>query len=294
MGARWLRTALWRLTLLLLALAVGVWIHAGTRQDSPKHLCRADFGTYGEMESPLRPSVSGERFREFQRIVAIFHGAADHARELPVREPHGPVRPPLSAFRVAMFIRDGGADGDHGLVLRCKDPAHPETYVLSPSRSDRDAILRGVRFLAQHAEFDVTRGEESFTFRTLLKPTLDERVLRIRGSERTPYQTRDLTSREAVAVFNSADLSAARSLKILSHRDKDGRAVGMRVTGLRPGGWAEEFGFQVGDIIETESATQLESPRALRDAVRSGWRPTHVTVRRVIWGETHRLSVDGT
>ena len=218
----------------------------------------------------------------------------ERRQELPVSQPSGPVRPPLSAFRVAMFIRDGGADGDHGLVLRCEDPVHPETYVLSPSRSDRDAILRDVRFLAEHAEFDVTRGEESFTFRTPLKPALDQSVLRARGTGPTPYQTRDRSSREAAVVFNSADLSAARSLKILSHRDKDGRAIGMRVTGLRPGGWAEEFGFQVGDIIETESATQLKDPTALRSAVRSGWRPTHVTVRRVIWGETHRLSVDGT
>ena len=285
---------MWRLNSVLLILGVYVWAKAASPESVDNGAYQAEFDrSVSSAESATSP-VSRARLEAFLEVVRVFHGGDEEPQVNPASQPSGPVRPPLSAFRVAMFIRDGGADGDHGLVLRCKDPAHPETYVLSRSRVDRGTTLRQVRFLAEHAEFDVTRGEESFTFRTPLKPALDQSVLRIRGSERTPYQTRDLTSREAVAVFNSADLSAARSLKILGHRDKDGRAVGMRVTGLRPGGWAQEFGFQVGDIIETESTTQLRDPTALRDAVRRGWRPTHVTVRRVIWGETHRLSVDGT
>ncbi len=294
MRARSLRKWLWRLNPVLLVIAVGVWIHAGSLKVGRRTPFKAEFVVFAGSATAVSPRVSPQEFAAFRETIRVYHGADEPAQRTNRYEPTGPVRPPLASFKVAMFIRDGGAERDHGLVLRCKDPAHPETYFLAPTRADRGTVLGDVRFFLKHAEFDVTRGKESFTFRAPLRPRADLSVLRARGDPHPPTTKSRSRGEHRAEVVTLADASAAKSLKILSHRDTQGRCVGIRITGLRPGGWAEEFGFQVGDIIETEAAAQLEDPQSLRNAVRSGWRPTRVTVQRDIWGESHRLSVDGT
>ncbi len=294
MHPRWLRTWLWRLNPVLLVIGICVWAYAASLEVGDNSPYQREIEGLAASAEAVAPPVSRERMEAFLEVVRIYHGAGVPVGTAAATEPQGPVRPPLASFKVALFIRDGAPAGNHGLVLRCQDPAHPEVYFLSPSRADRGTALRDVRFFLKHAEFDVTRGKESFTFRAPLRPRADLSVLRARGDPRPPTGTSRRRGEHRAEAVTLTDASAATSLKILSHRDTQGRCVGIRITGLRPGGWADEFGFHVGDIIETEAAAQLKDPQTFRSAVRSGWRPTRVTVQRDIWGETHKLSVDGT
>ncbi len=116
-----------------------------------------------------------------------------------------------------------------------------------------------------------------------LTPRVDSSVLRTQAGSASPADTSRFIRQEHIASVTKVDCAVLRSLEVLLHRDGRGRAIGMRITGVRPGGWADKFGFEVGDVIETESATQLKNPQSLRKAARLGWRSQRVTVRRDIW-----------
>ncbi len=155
-------------------------------------------------------------------------------------------RLPLAAFRVTAWWRD--PTGPDAIVLASKDPARPETYVVSEGQADRGVVIRRIEERDREGLITLARGEETFTFVVPLDHPIDRRVRGV-GPLR-----RGGTAPEAVEDAGRAEVasgtSAAGDVKLVPFYGAEGRVTGVRVTGVRGESQIAQLGLKPGDVIE--------------------------------------------
>ena len=194
-----------------------------------------------------------------------------HYAWYPPRQPSTPVAskpiaPSLAAFTPASVMYAPGSP--LVVLLRCKDPAHPTQYLLRGTAPDGPARISAVAVQDDLLTFSVSRGEEVVTFRHRLRdPTRRTGLFALRGAARSPLEAR--TQRDTPSA-RPADQYPERVLACVPFY-REGKQVGIRLTGVKHGSWAEARGLRPGDVIET---ARNESPDASR-----GIRAYHLRLR---------------
>ncbi|MCA9316820.1 MAG: hypothetical protein KDB73_15145 [Planctomycetes bacterium] len=200
------------------------------------------------------------------------------------RDAEAPIRPPLSTFEVALLV---GADGsDPRVVITCRDAAHPESYCFASGERDREARLDSVRRGQESIEFDVSRGDEVHTFIVPHRRQPVAMLARIVGS----HGASTGVSTPAPLLATSGDLVSrdAPCVKGVPFF-RDGRVIGMRVTGIRPGSWARDLGLAEGDVIESVNDTAIARAADVTTWQRMHLHPTRLAVRRFEGASEQRL-----
>ena len=166
------------------------------------------------------------------------------------------------------------------VMLSSKDPAHDEKYFFEPGKPDRDAELVSVRTDATTLFASVRRGAESFEFKTPLRSggVARSSIFRLVAEPDLPSQGAELPS------------SASRpALKGVPYYEQ-GRVVGLRVTGVRPGSWAVTIGLQRGDVIRSVDKTAIADALQTKIRLRST-APQLLEVTRVRGQAQQKLSL---
>ena len=178
---------------------------------------------------------------EFFRLVRRFHPPGPAAQR--PTPPNGPTRLPLAGFQVAAIATDDTGDV---ILLTSKDPAHGEAYVFDRGRSDRDAELVSVRRDAKSLYVRVKRGEESFEF---VSP---RKTMNWLAGDGFRYLASASQNQDRASLQKHAALKGVPFFE-------DGKIVGLRVTGVRPGSWAQHMGVKRNDIVRRVDGTAISS-----------------------------------
>ena len=134
-----LRTWIWRANgvLAVLVLAAGAWVISDHEASAVFEIPEP-----AHAEEPIGPQAS-VRFAELQALTRPFHGWGEREaapRPAPVEAPPGLL--PLRALACRAWIRY--PDGPDLVVLKSKDPAHPETYLPLVGRPDRGVAIERI------------------------------------------------------------------------------------------------------------------------------------------------------
>lgn len=214
------------------------------------------------------PSVGRAELEEHIENVRRFHGR-ERAKPAAVVQV-GPSEPPLRAYGVLLFVRDD--NGRHGLSLKCKDPSHPRVYHLIAGQSDRGVMIESTRFDAEFGYFDVSRGEERFTFRVPIEGRRGAGIIRTVGDPAGSRATRTATSPLAPLPMRTA--------KYVPFHDDRGREAGVRITGVKPGSWLAELGVKPGDVLTSWDGNSVLNSRDLLARAERESVPSSVVVKR--------------
>ncbi|MFV1959442.1 MAG: hypothetical protein ACC662_08535 [Planctomycetota bacterium] len=270
-----LRRWLWRVNALLALglLALGGRIAFGpVVVEAPMPRLESGWGEVGAQE--VKPPVD---FQELRRECARFWPMTSSPPRPAPRPVAKPTRPPLGAYEVAMWIRSTGQPD--GILLLCKDRAHPESFIPVEGRPDRGVSLVGIRVEGPVAWITVARGEETFTYRFPLRSLPDPRLVRITSpSHPGPGEGEPLSTGSRRAGGGEAAL-ALRDLKCVPFFGSDGRVVGLRVTGVRPGSRFESLGLKRNDVVVRCGGAKVEGFVDLARGVAESSR-VDLTVRR--------------
>lgn len=202
----------------------------------------------------------------------------------PAPEPTGSVRPPLGAFRVAMLLNAAGPAPR--VVLTCRDPAHPQSYVMGVGQADGDATLLRVDVVGSEALVAVRRGDEAHTFVAPLdRPSLAA-LSRILGSTQQVPVT--ALRPGAVAALRGDRRGAVKGVPFF----EAGAVVGFRVTGVRPGSWAQDLGLCEGDVIEAIEGLVVRGDVDANALLRGHLAPSALSVRRWVGPMERRLTIE--
>jgi len=269
-----LRRWLWRANALLAlgVLALGARIlFVPIRVETP--MPRLDFD-WGEVGS--RPLEAPVDFEDVVRECGRFWPMSAPPPRPQPRPVSKPTRPALGAYEVAMWIRV--PDEPDGVLLSCKDPAHPTPYLPRVGQPDRGVAIEAIRVEGRVAWITVTREEERFTYRFALDHPPDPGLVRI-GPAAEPAGGAAQTLPGRLRGSASDAPVALADLKCVPFHGEDGRVVGLRVTGVRPGGRFDRVGLRRNDVVVGCAGTRVER---FGDLARLLARSSHVdlTVRR--------------
>ena len=233
------RVWLWRADGLLVLLALTVWGWALLGQHDTPAVALPDRSTSVEAEDQPLASVS---FTELVALARPFHGWGER-QEIqhpePVAAPDGVL--PLAALSCRAWIRYPGRPDL--IVLKSKDPAHPEFYLPRIGRPDGGIAIEKIEPVGQMAHVSVRRGEETFTYRLRLQVRTMPGRVRIQPVRSTPVGgASDVRLAEAAA-------HGPVPVKLVPFFDSKGALLGARVTGVRPGSWLESAGLHAGDVV---------------------------------------------
>ena len=247
-----LRDRIWRVNALLLVGVVwATWCLAS--EPDPVSSARDWDSVVAPDRRPARRSHRTKRPDEILRLVRHLQPTGDA-----IQAAGGivvPPRLPLRAFEIAMVWHDD--EQGYFVMLNSKDPAHDDKYFFEPGKPDRDAALVSVRTDASTLYASVRRGEESFEFKTPLRSggLAQSSVFRLLTVPSTE---------QGVGVASSPPRPALKGVPYY----KQGRIVGLRVTGVRPGSWAEEMGVERGDVIRSVDTKAVSDAFACKRRLR--------------------------
>jgi hypothetical protein len=243
--AQTIRRWLWRLNggVALLVLGAWGWALFGTVDKAPPIPVELPAGP--PMTEPPRASVAWEEIVALSRPwIGPPRSARGQAPATPPTEVHDG-RLPLAALEVVCHVADPSEPDV--VLLKSKDPAHPETYVLQEGKPDGGIAIERIVREAGAVKITVRRDEETFTYELPRALDFDPRGI-CRVVPRPQSQGEGQGRSSATPSDSTSDATARTDVKLVPFYGSRGQLLGGRVTGVRPGSRLAQAGLRRGDV----------------------------------------------
>jgi hypothetical protein len=160
----------------------------------------------------------------------------------------------LRAFRVTCWIRD--EQGPDLVVLRSRDPAHPEAYFPTEVQPDRGMAILAIREEPERAWIEIGRDSERCTF--------EVRRSGMRGGVGAGHGHARPAGPGVSSPRAPRSQATCVDAKLVPFFGRGGVLGGVRVTGVRPGSVLAEAGLRPGDVVQQVDGKPVASLEGVR------------------------------